>query len=237
MENLTREKNKQRRLSFFEDDFCFSTKCILPTCFFLLAFSLMHFHLSIFPKALEYSAFLLFITSCLWDFKGFFVSSVVSAFVLLTAGIDVFSSFSFCIFFLSVVNTSFIVAAFKEMSDTVEKSKKKEFFRLKIWESHYYAFRIQCLEEIESVRAAQNSLSFLEQELEALEKERIEECFEEDSAQRALLDLLSASNQKCVTLQSEVELLEQILLKTSKPIPKKRITKKKKEELNQGLLF
>lgn len=228
-----------------EDIASFSSGMIFPMGCILLAFGIMSSGDLFFPFALRFSAFILFTSTCLWDLKGLFYSSSVSFFTLLWLCPSVFLTFPSLVFALIMINTCIIVAMLKRMWKASQKSKERELLILKSWESHYHVFRMECLEELEEVKKAQESLFFMEEQLFRLEKERMEGFLEEDELQKSLIEQLAASQEQCEFLQKEIDLLEEVLLAVSKEaIPmateSKAPRKKKgkaKQEYSQGILF
>ena len=237
MENISWKK---RMLGFLKGkEVSFSTHNILPVIFIFFAFSAMSLQASHFSVLLQATAVLLFISSCLWSFKGLVFSVALSCVFFIVVSPNVFLSFSSLIFFLIMITTGVIVVLLKKNSIITQKSKREELERLKIWESHYYAFRHEFLDELAAVRDTQEDLFFIDQELQSLEKERIEELLEEDTCQKALVELFIASQKKVLALEQEVELLEEILLNTFKVQVKPRLVQKEKskEKDRQWTLF
>ena len=90
---------------------------------------------------------------------------------------------------------------------------------------------LTCLEEL---KKKEDILFFVKQQLEDVEKEYREGFLEEDTNQKTLIDLFLSSQKKCSSLDAEVRMLEELLLKAAKPVRKR---KKKEESIDQGLLF
>jgi hypothetical protein len=224
-----------------EGTLSFSSGMILPMGCILLAFGIMSGDL-FFPFALRLSAFVLFTSACLWDLKGLFYSSSVSLLGLLSVCPRVFLHFPSLVFLLIMINTCVIIALLKRIWKASQKAKERELLILKSWESHYHVFRMEFLEKLEEVKKAQESFFFMEEQIFRLEKEHMEGFLEEDELQKNLIEQLAASQKECELLQSEVDLLEAVLLAASKdieaPTSRKPSRKKKlKEEVSQGILF
>ncbi len=236
MENVTRTP-----MSRSEEVATFSSGLILPIAFILSAFGIMcGAEVAYFPFLLRMSAFAFFMSACLWDFKGLFYACSFICVASLGICPRVFLELPCFIFFLIMLNTSFIVALLKKAWMASQKVKAKELERLKAWETHYYAFRLQCLEKLEEVKKVQEEFFFMQEQVESLEKERLEGFLEEEESLTRLMQQLADSEEQCLLLQQEVDRLEEII-STAAPIspasPLKVLRKKKAKEPSQATLF
>ncbi len=222
-----------------EKEYSFSTSYVFPLGCLFLASILMNINSFSLPLALFFSTFLLFAFSALWDFKGLFFSSAISSILILGMCPQVFRELPYFLFFAISFNTGLIIALLKKSWTQTKALNEEELVRLKAWESHYYVFRQECLEEIKHLKNAQEEMIYRDLQLQSLEHERLEDFLKEDEAQKVLIDLLVASREKCRHLEQEIELLEQIISipLASQEKPKSTRKKKIKEETAQAMLF
>lgn len=222
-----------------EKEYSFSTSHLVPIGFFLAASLFMDVYPAKCPLTLQVSAFFLFSFSCLWGFKGLFFSSLLSSGMLFVISPEVFQEFPSFLFFLISFNTAVVIALFKKSALEEKKGQEIEMTSLKAWESHYYAFREKCLEEVEELKSFQEGVMYTDLEMQSLKHERLEEFLKEDESQTSLMKLLTASQEKCHYLEKEIEILEELLALSETSVEKTKTPRRKKikEDGIQSMLF